>query len=72
MAHQWMGDWGRDHELFRVLVQQAGTEGADHCALGIHILPGVTRDSILHLARGWNEFQVSEKNYKITELIEAL
>ena len=36
------------------------------------ILPGVTRDSILTLARQWNEFKVSERRYSIYEVIEAV
>jgi len=35
------------------------------------ILPGVTRDSILHLTRSWNEFEVSEKEFTIQDVIEA-
>ena len=36
------------------------------------ILPGVTRDSILTLARQWGEFKVSEKRFTIHDLTEAL
>jgi branched-chain amino acid aminotransferase len=36
------------------------------------ILPGVTRDSILSLARGWNEFKVSERKVTMPELREAV
>jgi branched-chain amino acid aminotransferase len=36
------------------------------------ILPGVTRDSILQLAREWDEFKVSERNYTMPELAKAL
>ncbi|KPA84257.1 putative mitochondrial branched-chain amino acid aminotransferase [Leptomonas pyrrhocoris] len=36
------------------------------------ILPGVTRASILELARGWGEFEVSERSYFVQELVEAL
>ena len=36
------------------------------------ILPGVTRDSILELAREWGEFEVSERPYFVQELVEAL
>ena len=32
------------------------------------ILPGVTRDSILQLARSWNEFQVAERPITIGEI----
>ncbi|KAG5475969.1 hypothetical protein CUR178_03684 [Leishmania enriettii] len=36
------------------------------------ILPGVTRNSILELARSWGEFEVSERPYYVSELMEAL
>lgn len=36
------------------------------------ILPGVTRDSILSLARGWNEFKVSERKVTMPELRDAV
>jgi branched-chain amino acid aminotransferase len=35
------------------------------------ILPGVTRDSILALARGWNEFKVSERRFSMPQLAKA-
>lgn len=36
------------------------------------ILPGVTRDSILNLARSWGEFKVTEGSVTMSELICAL
>ena len=36
------------------------------------ILPGVTRDSILTLTRGWREFKVSERPINMKELLTAL
>ncbi|CBZ28307.1 branched-chain amino acid aminotransferase,putative [Leishmania mexicana MHOM/GT/2001/U1103] len=36
------------------------------------VLPGVTRDSVLALARSWGEFEVSERPYYMSELVEAL
>ena len=36
------------------------------------ILPGVTRDSILALARGWGEFNVREARFTMGELADAL
>ena len=36
------------------------------------ILPGVTRDSILTLAREWNEFIVTEREYTMKEVIDAV
>lgn len=35
------------------------------------ILPGVTRDSVLALAREWREFRVSEREVSIHELVKA-
>jgi branched-chain amino acid aminotransferase len=35
------------------------------------ILPGVTRDSILTLCREKNQFKISEKPFKIQELMKA-
>lgn len=35
------------------------------------ILPGVTRDSILHLARGWGNLNVSERFLSMQEVIQA-
>lgn len=36
------------------------------------ILPGVTRDSILTLARAYGDFEVTERDYTIYEVIEAI
>ncbi len=36
------------------------------------ILEGVTRDSILSLARSWNEFKVSERKITMSEVVKAL
>jgi len=35
------------------------------------ILPGVTRDSVLQLAREWNEFEVNERKLHVGELERA-
>ena len=35
------------------------------------ILPGITRDSILQLARSWREFQVSERPLTVRELSQV-
>lgn len=35
------------------------------------ILPGVTRDSILELARGWGEFKVSERKLNMKQVAKA-
>jgi len=36
------------------------------------ILPGVTRQSVLDLARQWGEFEVSERVFTMAELVDAL
>jgi branched-chain amino acid aminotransferase len=36
------------------------------------ILPGITRDSILTLCRELKEFKVTERNFKIQELIKSI
>ncbi|KAJ3318404.1 branched-chain-amino-acid aminotransferase [Gonapodya sp. JEL0774] len=36
------------------------------------ILPGVTRSSVLHLARSWNEFRVTERRLLMPELVRAI
>ncbi|KAF8955933.1 branched-chain-amino-acid aminotransferase, partial [Entomortierella lignicola] len=35
------------------------------------ILPGVTRDSILTLARQWGEFKVSERPFNMKDIVKA-
>jgi len=40
--------------------------------IGDIILPGVTRDSILHICRQWGEFKVTEKVYYMAEVVKAL
>lgn len=35
------------------------------------ILPGVTRLSLLELAREWKEFHVTERNITMAEIVEA-
>jgi len=36
------------------------------------ILPGITRDSIIQLAKKWGEFTVSERPFTITEVLSAI
>lgn len=36
------------------------------------ILPGITRDSILHLTRQWGQFKVTEGKVTMPELCEML
>ena len=41
------------------------------CPLDGTILPGVTRDSIIQIAKSWGEFKVTEQRFKIQDLIKA-
>jgi len=50
---------------------EAGEEELITAPLDSTILPGVTRDSILSLARDWNEFKVSERKFTIDEFVKA-
>ncbi|XP_071955703.1 branched-chain-amino-acid aminotransferase, cytosolic-like [Antedon mediterranea] len=36
------------------------------------ILPGVTRKALLELARGWEEFKVTERPFKMDEVVKAV
>ena len=36
------------------------------------VLPGVTRDSVLALTRGWKEFKVSERPFTMKDIIAAV
>jgi branched-chain amino acid aminotransferase len=36
------------------------------------ILPGVTRDSIIQLAKQWGEFEVTERRYTLKEIMKAV
>lgn len=35
------------------------------------ILPGITRDSVLQLARSWDQFEVSERHMTLRELAQV-
>ena len=36
------------------------------------VLPGITRQSIIELARRWNEFDVVEKVFTMSDIMKAL
>jgi len=36
------------------------------------ILPGVTRDSVLGLARKWGEFKITERPFTMKEIVKAV
>ncbi|KAI9321794.1 aminotransferase [Dichotomocladium elegans] len=72
--------FGDDHQLTEVgamnlFILWKNTQGETELVtppLDGSILPGVTRDSILSLARSWNEFKVSERKLTMPELRDAV
>jgi branched-chain amino acid aminotransferase len=58
--------------LFVFWKNSAGKQELITAPLDGTILPGVTRDSILRLARSWGEFEVSERPYTMKELADAI
>lgn len=57
--------------FFAYLINEKGEKELVTPDLDGTILPGVTRDSILTLAREWNEFTVSERSISMKEIISA-
>ncbi|XP_076450342.1 branched-chain-amino-acid aminotransferase, cytosolic-like isoform X2 [Babylonia areolata] len=72
--------FGEDHmltevgtmNLFIYWINEQGEEELLTPPLNGLILPGVTRKSLLELAREWNEFKVSERNITMREFTKAL
>ncbi|KAF9377207.1 branched-chain-amino-acid aminotransferase [Podila verticillata] len=60
--------FGGDHQ---VTENEKGETELVTPALDGSILPGVTRDSILSLARQWGEFKVSERKFTMKDLVKA-
>ncbi len=58
--------------LFMFWINDRGEKELVTPALDGTILPGVTRDSILQLARQWNEFKVSERKFYMADVVAAL
>lgn len=58
--------------FFVFLKNAAGEKELLTCPLDGTILPGVTRQSILDLARSWGEFKVTERKFTINELTAAV
>ncbi|KAF8794108.1 Branched-chain-amino-acid aminotransferase like protein [Argiope bruennichi] len=69
--------YGKDHQVceagamnvFFLLKKESGQLELVTPPLDGTILPGVTRQSVLDLARNWKEFDVSERNIVMQELI---
>lgn len=57
--------------MFVLWVNEQGKTELVTAPLDGTILPGVTRQSVLDLARKWGEFEVSERSYTIHELVKA-
>ncbi|XP_043943617.1 branched-chain-amino-acid aminotransferase, cytosolic [Protopterus annectens] len=72
--------YGEDHQitevgtmnLFLYWINDNGEEELATPPLDGIILPGITRQSILDLARKWNEFKVSERHLTMADLVTAL
>ncbi|KAG1645693.1 hypothetical protein G6F44_001574 [Rhizopus delemar] len=72
--------FGPDHQLtevgamnlFMMIKDEHGQPELVTPPLDGSILPGVTRDSIIQLAKDWNEFKVSERNITMPELRELV
>ena len=58
--------------IFVLMKNEAGETELVTPPLDGTILPGVTRDSILELARSWGDFGVSERLFTISELTRAI
>lgn len=58
--------------LFMYWINENGEEELITPPLNGLILPGVTRKSILELAREWNQFKVTEKTFTIQDLKKAV
>jgi len=58
--------------LFCLWINKEGKKELITAPLNGQILPGVTRKSILELTKSWNEFIVSEKEFNMASLVQAI
>lgn len=58
--------------MFMVMVNEQGERELVTPPLNGLILPGITRDSILHLAREWQQFKVSERTFTMADVQQLL
>ncbi|CAI2370811.1 unnamed protein product [Moneuplotes crassus] len=58
--------------FFVFWINENGEKELITCPLDGTILPGVTRSSILALTQSWEEFKVTERHFKIQEVIKAV
>lgn len=71
-ADHWVTEVGTMNQFFFWHRAGDGKKELVTAPLDGTILPGVTRDSILQLARQWGEFEVSERAYNLKEVIAAV
>lgn len=72
--------FGEDHQItevgtmnfFMVYVNDWGDKELRTPPLNGLILPGVTRDAILQLARNWGECTVAEESFTMPEVVKLL
>ena len=68
----WVTEVGTMNQFFFWKNAQTGRRELVTAPLDGTILPGVTRDSILQLAREWGEFDVVERAYNLKEVMLAI
>lgn len=68
----WVTEVGTMNQFFFWKNAKTGRNELVTAPLDGTILPGVTRDSILQLARKWGEFDVVERPYNLKEVIAAV
>ncbi|XP_040290987.1 branched-chain-amino-acid aminotransferase, cytosolic-like [Bufo bufo] len=72
--------YGDDHQVteagtmnfFMYWINEQGEQELVTPPLSGLILPGVTRQSLLDLARQWGEFKVSERSFTMTDVVKGL
>ncbi|XP_060853369.1 branched-chain-amino-acid aminotransferase, cytosolic [Rhopalosiphum padi] len=77
-CHQMLWLYGEDRQItevgamnvFILYKNQNGEKVLATPPLNGMILPGITRQSVLDLAKEWDEFRVEERNFTMDELIE--
>jgi branched-chain amino acid aminotransferase len=58
--------------MFMLIVNEQGERELITPPLNGIILPGITRDSILHLAREWQQFKISERTFTMNDVQQLL
>ncbi|KAK3102307.1 hypothetical protein FSP39_010377 [Pinctada imbricata] len=58
--------------IFMYWINEQGEKELITAPLNGLILPGITRKSLLELARGWGEYKVSEREYTMGDIVKGL